>query len=88
MTNYEKETIINYNEAERVATVYTYNATMKRKLAEFSAAFPFSCKLIREDATGAVTYEVDKDRLSINFRRPLTDEEREKMRLRAAHLHA
>lgn len=77
MTNYEKETIINFNEGEAVATVYTYNGAMKRKLATFAAAFPDLCKLVRSDKTGAVTYEVDKRRISINFKRPLTDEEKE-----------
>ena len=79
MTNYEQETIINFNEAEAVATVYTYNGTMKRKLATFSAHYPELCKLTRKDKTGAVTYEIDKARLSVNFTKPLTEEQRAKM---------
>lgn len=83
MTNYEKETIINYNEAEERAIVYTFNGAMKRKLAAFAAAYPDKCELIRKDKTGAVTYEIDKDRLSVNFRRPMTKEESAKLRERA-----
>lgn len=79
MTNNEKETIINYNEAEAVAIVYTYNGAMKRKLAKFAAAYPELCKLTCRDNTGAVTYEVDKARLSVNFTKPLTEERRAKM---------
>lgn len=79
MTNYEKETIINFNEAESVATVYTFNGAMKRKLANFAAAYPDLCKLVRTDKAGAVTYEVDKARLSVNFTKPLTEEQRAKM---------
>lgn len=80
MTNYEKETIINFNEGEAVATVYAHNGAMKRKLANFAAAFPDLCKLIRTDKTGGVTYEVDKTRLSVNLTKPLTAEQIERRR--------
>ena len=36
LSKYEKETIINWNEAENLASVYTFNASLKRRLAEFS----------------------------------------------------
>lgn len=35
-SKYEKETIVNFNEAEQEATIYTFNADLKRRLAEFS----------------------------------------------------
>ena len=35
-SKYEKETIINWNEAENLASVYTFNVSLKRRLAEFS----------------------------------------------------
>ncbi|MCD8015030.1 MAG: hypothetical protein LUG99_18015 [Lachnospiraceae bacterium] len=31
MSKYEKETIINFNEAEQMANVYTFNAALRRK---------------------------------------------------------
>ena len=36
LSKYEKETIINWNEAENLASVYTFNASLKRRLADFS----------------------------------------------------
>ena len=36
LSKYEKETIINWNEAEDTASIYTFNADLKRRLAEFS----------------------------------------------------
>lgn len=33
-SKYEKETIINFNEAEDTANIYTFNADLKRRLAE------------------------------------------------------
>ena len=32
LSKYEKETIINWNEAENLASVYTFNASLKRRL--------------------------------------------------------
>ena len=33
LSKYEKETIINWNEAESLASIYTFNASLKRRLA-------------------------------------------------------
>ena len=40
LTKYEKETIINYNEGEQEASIYTFNPDLKRMLAEFSQKTP------------------------------------------------
>lgn len=32
-SKYEKETIINFNEGEKEASIYTFNADLKRRLA-------------------------------------------------------
>ena len=47
LSKYEKETIINWNEAEDTASIYTFNADMKRRLAEFSRKYPQLCQLER-----------------------------------------
>lgn len=36
LSKYEKETNVNSNEAGREASIYTFNADLKRRLAEFS----------------------------------------------------
>ena len=40
LSTYEKETIINWNEAENLASIYTFNASLKRRLADFSRKYP------------------------------------------------
>ena len=40
LSKYEKETIINWNEAENLASIYTFNASLKRRLADFSRKYP------------------------------------------------
>ena len=36
LSKYEKETIINWNEGETIASIYTFNASLKRRLEDFS----------------------------------------------------
>ncbi len=83
LTKYEKETIINYNEGEQEASIYTFNADLKRRLAEFSQKYPNLCKLEKSTAEGGVTYVMDKSRLSIRLVPPYSEE-----RLAAAREYA
>ena len=54
LSKYEKETIINWNEAENLASIYTFNASLKRRLAEFSRKYPLLCRLERSTPEGSV----------------------------------
>jgi len=74
LTKYEKETIINFNEGEKEASIYTFNASLKRRLAEFARKYPALCRLKCGTAEGSVTYVMDKSRLSIRFLPPYSEE--------------
>ena len=47
LSKYEKETIINWNEGENIASIYTFNASLKRRLEDFSRKYPLLCRLER-----------------------------------------
>lgn len=83
LSKYEKETIINWNEAENIASIYTFNAGLKRRLAEFSRKYPLLCRLEHSTAEGSVTYVIDKSRLSVRLVPPYSEE-----RLAAAREYA
>ena len=74
LSKYEKETIINWNEAENLASVYTFNASLKRRLADFSRKYPLLCRLERSTPEGSVTYVLDKSRLSIRLVPPYSEQ--------------
>lgn len=76
LSKYEKETIINFNEAENTASIYTFNADLKRRLAGFSRKYPLLCRLERSTDEGSVTYVMDKSRLSIRLVPPYSEERR------------
>ena len=44
LTKYEKETIILFNEGEDTASIYTYNASLRKRLALFSKKHPDLCR--------------------------------------------
>lgn len=46
LTPYEMETIINYNQEDDTASVYTYDQKLKDKLMELSARFPDKFKQV------------------------------------------
>lgn len=80
LTKVEKETIILFNEGESVASIYTYNASLKKRLAAFSRKYPELCRLEKPEHLGGVSYLIDKSRLSIRLQPPYSEERRQKAR--------
>lgn len=74
LTKVEKETIILFNEGESVASIYTYNASLKKRLAAFSRKYPELCRLEKPEHLGGVSYLIDKSRLSIRLQPPYSEE--------------
>ena len=50
LTKIEQETIINFNEAERTASIYTHNEALKRQLLELCQSHP---EQVRQTAANA-----------------------------------
>ena len=57
----EQETILNYNEEEQEASVYTHHKALINKLHRLADQYPEACRLIKESHAGrAVEYTVPK----------------------------
>ena len=78
LTKYEKETIVLFNEGENTASIYTYNAGLRKRLANFSKKYPDLCRLEKSCDQGGVSYVLDKSRLSIRLQPPMSEERRKK----------
>lgn len=50
---YERETIINFNEAESAANIYTHNKALRRTLDKLAQERPEYCKVDRVSHEGA-----------------------------------
>ena len=78
LTKYEKETIILFNEGEDTASIYTFNAGLKKRLALFAKKYPDLCRQEKAHEQGGVSYVLDKSRLSIRRQPPMSEERRRK----------
>lgn len=81
LTKYEQETIINYNQEEKLASCYTMDPSLIRKLDKM-------CEMSSEitevkSADGSKTYTFPKKWLRVKMPRQLSEETREKLAKRA-----
>jgi len=73
LTNYERETIINYNQDEKKASIYTYDPKLVRQLDKLSKKFPDLFKLIKADDWGTRFYECPKKFINVRMPKILTE---------------
>jgi len=77
LTNYERETIINFNEDEKTASIYTYNGRLIRKLLSHCEKFPEEFQLTKHDEEwGSYTFEVPKKRINITCTKIQTEKQK------------
>lgn len=62
-----KEAIILYDQTGNPVSIYTFDASLKRRLEKFAKQYPECCRLESASGLGAVTYIIDKTRLSIRL---------------------
>lgn len=74
LSRYEMETIINYNEAEATANIYTHNRALRQKLETWALDRPAECRLARTSHNSkAVEFIVPKAWLRIKPPRAISD---------------
>lgn len=77
LTRYEQETIINFNEGEDTASVYTHNRPLRRRLEQLAQDRLEECRLFKVSHDDqAVEYYIPKSWIRINPTRILSDEQR------------
>jgi hypothetical protein len=80
----EQETIINFNKAEAVASIFTYEKSWQRHLEK-----RLGLKPIKDNGFGAREYELDKKLIRMPMaKRQMSAEQREKMAARGRALGA
>ncbi|MBR4022136.1 MAG: hypothetical protein IKI94_06010 [Ruminococcus sp.] len=77
LTNYERETIITFNEAETDCEVYTYNQKLINKLKKRCESHPNLYQKVSEDKFGGYTFSFPKTLLTISPRVPMSKDLRE-----------
>ena len=80
---YERETIINYNEADSTASVYTHNKALRRTLDKLAKERPEDCRVDRVSHDGAAA-DFTIPKLWVKIRPPRIASEAQKAASRAA----
>ena len=86
LTNYERETVILFNEAEKIATIETFSVRLIKRLNQLVETRPEECKLTGVSDYGSVSYECPKLWLKIIPKRILTDQEKVSVRNRLGRI--
>ena len=69
--------VININEAERKASIFTYNDALKKQLAALCESYPEQVRRTEDNGCGGETYELPKKWLKIKPPRILSAAQRE-----------
>lgn len=83
ISNYEKETIIIFNEEEQEARIETFKPTFKKKLDKLCLDYPELYKRIKEGVDGGNVYLVPKRYIRVGSPRTVSEEQRKAMTERA-----
>lgn len=86
LTRYEQETVINFNAGEQMATVYTRDKAVMRRLDALVIAYPGIYRVVRETEIDR-TYEMPKSYVSYRKPRKLSTEQREQARQRMINVN-
>ena len=77
LTRYEQETVMNFNEGESTASIYTHNKAIIRKLRQLSESRPDDCKLQKTSHQGqAADFLIPKSWIKITPSRIISAEQR------------
>lgn len=74
LSNYERETVINYNNEESTAIVYTHHKALQNKLNKLVGSNP-NITVVRQDEESA-TYIVPKKWIKVSPPRQMTEEQK------------
>ncbi len=88
LSRLEQETVINFNEAEATAVIYTHNAALRRKLEGLADQRPGEVKRGRGFPDGGREYIVPKRWVKVNAGPFYTEEQRRAMAERAKALRS
>ena len=83
LINYERETIVNFNDESKTAEIYTCNKALISRLDGYCEKFPELYKLVESDEESK-TYSCPKRYVSIRKPKILTEEQKQKIRERFA----
>lgn len=86
LSRYEQETIINFNADEKMATLYTRDPAIMRKVDALVTEYPDTFKCIGETDIDK-TYEMPKSAVTYRKPRKLSNDQRNAAKMRMSKLN-
>ena len=77
LSRIEQETIINFNEAEDTASIYTHNTALKERLSRLCRDRSSQVRQTSDNGRGGLTFELPKKWLKVTPPRVLSPAQRE-----------
>ena len=77
LTKRQKTTSIYIAEASKAVEIQTHNAALKKRLAQYAAAYPNLCRQTDDDEQGGLTFEIDRRRFAVRLTAPYSNERRQ-----------
>lgn len=80
LTKHEQETIINYNQTNEPADIYTFDKKLQKKLIQYATDYPEEVAIKKEEEDGSISFSIPKSYIHINKPKKLnlSPEERER----------
>lgn len=80
LTKQEQETIINYNQTNEPASIYTFDKKLQKKLIQYATDYPEEVVIEKEEEDGSISFSIPKSYIHINKPKKLnlSPEERER----------
>ncbi len=79
LTKAERETIILWDEKDRMVRIEVFDTKLKNDLAKAARDYPDTIKCLGTDQYGGISYELPRSLLSVKIKKPMSEEKRKEM---------
>ena len=81
LSNFDRETVIRFDDTNEPAVVYTNNIALKNRLSKLSLEHGDKCHVVEEDGFGGINYLIPKQWLRVSPPRRMSEAQKEKLLL-------
>ena len=75
LTKRQKTTCIYFDESSKTVEIQTHNTALKKRMAQYAAAYPNLCRQTDDDEQGGLTF--DRRRFAVRLTAPYSNERRQ-----------
>ena len=77
LTKRQKTTCIYFDESSKTVEIQTHKTALKKRMAQYAAAYPNLCRQTDDDEQGGLTFEIDRRRFAVRLTATYSNERRQ-----------